>query len=320
MRRPWLGVAVVAAAVVVAVVVIAAVALTMRGPQRRLVTLAPPAPPTEGSSASSSSSPSRAQGAETKRLLDVTTPRPAGAVDLHVAFAENLPPTTPPPRVRFYLKQPIRPVAGLPAPGELARLGPGLSRVDLSDFPDGDHHLYVVADGHAAQWRRVRIENGQIVHGARHDVTLHPAKFVTVRWAFNVAGKPELTGADVVTGRTALTHFGRLPYFGMDWQLWQVDRPRQSGFGDVPMLEFHRVSPNMGFQAAPDGATFDGLTAAPSDGYEPKSIEATPGLLLLCRVEGNSAKPGDRGYGKIVVESVSTTRPAGVEVREPNYP
>jgi hypothetical protein len=293
MKKQWLALA---ALVVVAIVIITVVAMTLRSPQPRQVTVSP---------------------AKSKRLLDTATSRPAGAVDVNIVFADN---PTPPPRTRFYFKQPIRPVAGLPAAGELAQLSPGMSRVDLSDFPDGDHVIYVIADGHAPQWRMVRIRNKEIVDGMTHDVTLYPSQYATIRWAFNTSGKPELTGPNVSTGRIAMTHFGRPRYFGMDWQLWQAGRSREELFGGVPMLQFHRISQNMGFRPADDGETFDTMTVAPENGYAPKSLEAKPGLLLYCRVEGNTPRPGDRGYGKIYVESLSTTRPTGIEIAEQKFP
>jgi hypothetical protein len=294
MKKQWL---LLAGLVGVAIVIIAVVAMTLRSPQQRQVTVAP---------------------TKSKRLLDMATSRPASAVDFKIAFADN-PATTP--RTRLYFPKPLRPVAGLPPAGELAQLPNGASRIDLSDFPDGDHHLYIVADGHAPQWRRMRIRNKEIVQGMEEDVTLHPSQYVTIRWAYNTSGKPELTGPNVVTGRSAITHFGQLRYFGMDWQLWQKDPSHQSMFGDVPMLEFHRVGPNMGFCPAEDGATFDQLTVAPPpEQYEAKSIEAKPGLLLYCRVSGNTPKPPDRGYGKILIESVSTTRPTDLKIAEDKFP
>ena len=296
MKKQWLALA---GLLVIATVIIIAVALTLRPPQRRQVTI-PPLPP------------------KPSRLLDRATSRPTSAVDLTITFADDI---APPPRTRFMLKKPIRSVAGLPEPGELATLAPGLNRLDLADFPDGDHHLYIVADGHAPQWRRIVVRDKQIVEGAANDVTLYPTKYIIIRWAFNTTGKPELTGPDVVVGRTAVTHFALPRYFGADWQVWQSGPKGKPSFGDIPMLAFHRHARDMGFCSAPDGATFDDLTTAPPlDQFTPKAIEATPGLLLYCRVSGNSPAPGDRGFGKILVESVTTNRPTGIEIREPTYP
>ena len=296
MNKQWL---LLGGLLIVAAIIIAAVAMTLRSPKPRQVTIASPA------------------AASKKRLLDTAASRPASAVDFKISFADN-PPT--PPRTRLYFPKPLRPVAGLPPAGELAQLPNGVSRIDLSDFPDGDHYLYIVADGHAQQWRRVRVRSKEIVEGAEDEVTLYPSQYVTIRWAYNTTGKPDLSISNVVNGRNALAQFGQLRFFGMDWQMWQKDASQQAMFGDVPMLEFHRVGPNMGFQPAPDGAKFEDLIEAPTEGYAAKSIEARPGLLLYCRVEGNTPKPPDRGYGKILVESVSTTRPTDVHIAEDKFP
>jgi hypothetical protein len=166
----------------------------------------------------------------------------------------------------------------------------------------------------------VRVRNKDIVEGMEHDVTVYPSQYVTIRWAYNTTGKPDLSISNVVNGRNALTQFGQLRFFGMDWQMWQKDASHKSMFGDVPMLEFHRIGPNMGFLPAPDGAKFEDLTEAPTDGYAAKSIEAKPGLLLYCRVSGNTPKPPDRGYGKILIESISTTRPTDINIAEDKFP
>ena len=296
MKKQWLAFV---GLLVVAIVVAAALWTTMRSPTPRTVTVSPD----EGL---------------TKRLLPIATSRPATAADFLISIPDSG--QTSPPRIRLYFDHPIRPPPGLPPEGDLAVLKPGTNRIDLADFPDGDHILYVLADGFIPQWRRVAVKGQQITNGMENNIALCPKKYVTVRWAFNTAGKPDLTGPDVVVGRTALSHFGRLQYFGMDWQLWQKDATGKSMFGDVPMLNFHRISRNMGFLPAPEGVTFDEITLAPpAEQYAPKSVEAKPGLLLYCRIEGNTPKPGDRGFGKILVESVSTTRPVGIDVREPSY-
>ena len=177
MKKQWLALA---GLLVVAAVIIAVIAMSLRSPQQRQVTVAPP---------------------KSKRLLDMAASRPASAVDFKIAFADN-PATTP--RTRLYFPKPLRPVAGLPPAGELAQLPKAASRVDLSDFPDGDHYLYIVADGYAPQWRRVRVRNKEIVDGVAHELTLHPSQYVSIRWAYNTTGEPDLSISNVVNGRNAL--------------------------------------------------------------------------------------------------------------------
>jgi hypothetical protein len=110
-------------------------------------------------------------------------------------------------------------------------------------------------------------------------------------------------------GRCAVTHWGMVPHFGGDWQVWQ--KTERELFGAEPWLDFHRYGPSFGFAPVPAGASFEGLNEAPQDDqYQTRSVPATPGLLLFCRVHGNG--PQDRCYGKLLVEGVTETPPAGV--------
>jgi hypothetical protein len=114
-----------------------------------------------------------------------------------------------------------------------------------------------------------------------------------------------LAGADVAEGRCAAAHWGQVPHFGGDWQVWQR--------GDKLHLGFHRSGPNFGFALPPQGTSFNDLKEAPeNDRYECKNTLAEKGLILFCRVNGNG--PQDRCYGKILVEDVTEKPPPDVEV------
>src|SRR5829696_9171764 len=97
----------------------------------------------------------------------------------------------------------------------------------------------------------------------------------------------------------------------MDWQLWQVGGNGKPSFGEVPRLEFHRISRGMGFAAAPPGATFDRLTVAPPpEEYTPTSMEATPGLLQLCRVQGTRRGRATAGSARFSSRAYRPLAPA----------
>jgi len=180
-----------------------------------------------------------------------------------------------------------------------------------TDWPDGDYYAWFSAPGHASQWRAITIKDHQLTP-PQLNVELFQARQVVIRYAFNLIGERTLSGANVETGRLTLTHWGKLPHFGRDWQIWQkaatnnVGGDSQSGgqlFGDTPWLEFHRFSPGFGFSPVPAGAAFDDLKEAPADAaYQCENQKAVKGLTLFCRVNGNN--PTDIGYGKIVVEDV----------------
>jgi hypothetical protein len=78
-------------------------------------------------------------------------------------------------------------------------------------------------------------------------------------------------------------------------------------------LDFHRFSPNCGFAPVPDGIPFDELKEAPeNDQYKCVGFGAEKGLILFCRVGGNS--PQDQCYGKLLVEEIVETPPSGVDL------
>jgi hypothetical protein len=113
-----------------------------------------------------------------------------------------------------------------------------------------------------------------------------------------------------------LGQWGMLPFLGGDWQVWQKPGARSGGglFGDTPFLEFHRMTKGFGFMETPKGMAFDDLKEAGEGPYHTSNRKAEKGLTLFCRVHGNSEK--DQGYGKLTVEEVTETPPAGVKVIE----
>jgi len=186
----------------------------------------------------------------------------------------------------------------------------GTNSLALAEWSDGDYYLYFSAPGYATQWRLLSIKNHQLVP-LHSDVKLFRARQVVIHYAFNRAGERSFAGANVETGRLTLTHWGQLPHFGEDWQIWQKpageltsgDQSSGGMFGDTPYLEFHRFTQGFGFAAAPSGVAFEDLKEAPADAnYQCENQPAVKGLTLFCRVNGNN--PDGLGYGKIVVEDV----------------
>jgi RNA polymerase sigma factor (sigma-70 family) len=220
-----------------------------------------------------------------------------------------------PSRIRVHYERPLRPEGPLPREGDIAVIEPGASRVDLSQFPDGAHHLYLIAEGFSPQWVYVVIEDRQLL-SAGHNLTLYRPRYVVLRYAINTSGGNELTGPNVREGRVALTHWGRFEAFGQDWQVWQQQRGRgKPSFGSVPFLSFHRHGQGFGFREASEDAKFEVLTEAPAEAaYDSfTDREAQTGLLLLCRTRGTA------GYGKILVEEVTLERPAELRIFESRY-
>jgi hypothetical protein len=247
----------------------------------------------------------RAEDAPGKLPLKLSIERPAAAPVLLDA------------PIRLIYRRPIQLKGNEPPGGEIAKLAEGANTVDLTTFPDGQHFFYLERTGCAAQWLNITVTNGEC-KADRDDVTLYRTRYVVIRYAWNKTGKRNLTGDGVQTGRVAITHWGRVPNIGRDWQVWQGDGSDSSvSWGDTPELSFHRIATDYGFADAPEGAKFDDLAEAPdvSDAkYQTKSCPATSGLLLLCRVSGD--KPDQPSFGKILVEDVTFTPPAGVKLIE----
>jgi len=187
--------------------------------------------------------------------------------------------------------------------------------VSCADIRDGSHTIYLHADGYAAQWIKVEITDGK--PKTRHyEVKLYRLRYVVLRTAFNLAGRRELTGPDVEEQRFAFTHWTG-PKFtrGTDWQIWQAgsEGSDKDMFGDTPWLDPHRYGKGFGFLKPPTAQDYVEMTQAPESGYVGQDIKAVKGLTLYFRTQGSSSE--DQGYGKLLIEDVTETPPADVEVQ-----
>jgi hypothetical protein len=79
-----------------------------------------------------------------------------------------------------------------------------------------------------------------------------------------------------------------------------------------------------GLIKAAEGATFDNMTMAPQTGYVTNfgrtganSAEATKGVLYYIRNHGGGATSAVQSYGKLFIEDVTDTPPAGVPMKLP---
>lgn len=189
----------------------------------------------------------------------------------------------------------------------------GSTNVPLSGIPDGDYLVFLSSPGYAAQWQTLTLKQEK----AKPDTIkgkLFRKRYVILRYVFNTSGSREFSGKDIKEGRAAVGHWGGLPYFQQDWQIWQKSSGDEM-FGETAYLDFHRFSDGFGFAKVPKGVAFDDLKDAPAQAeYTCRSTKAEKGLILFCRVEADR-KEG-LGYGKVVVEDVTETPPPGVKVVE----
>jgi hypothetical protein len=184
----------------------------------------------------------------------------------------------------------------------------------MAGLGDGGYLAVFSAPGYAAQWRSVALSLGK----ADPDVVglkLYRKRYVVLRYVFNPAGGRDFTRPEAQSGRVAVTHWGGLPFFLNDWQVWQKSKGDDL-FGDTAYLEFHRFSEGFGFAAAPKGVKFDELKEAPAGAeYRCQSLKAEKGLIVFCRVQADRIE--GLGYGKLMVESVTEAPPRGMQVIGP---
>jgi len=199
----------------------------------------------------------------------------------------------------------------------LPDLLPGTTKLTFPGLTDGNYYVYFSAPGYAPQWQRVVIKQGAADMGA-FKVTLYRERYVILRYAFNTAGDRKLAGESLKEGRAAVSHWKGLPHFHGDWQIWQKTENGTGLFGDTLFLEFHRYSKGFGFAKAPAGVAFKDLLEAPeNNAYRCENTKAVKGLLLFCRIEGNSLQ--ETGYGKVMVEDITETPPPGIKVIEGKF-
>ena len=197
----------------------------------------------------------------------------------------------------------------------LEDLVPGKEEITVSDVPDGTYTVYFFSPGYANQFQQVKLD-AQTKEPVELKAQLMRIRYAVIRYAYNASGGRELSGTNIVEWRAAVAHWGALPFFSLDWQMIQRgdgSNATRELFGDTLFLNFHRHVRGFGFLEAPKGIAFDQLKEAPaSDKYRDENFKAAKGLTLFCRINGD--RPEGRGYGKIIVEEITETPPAGIKI------
>jgi hypothetical protein len=180
-------------------------------------------------------------------------------------------------------------------------------------------YLYISSDTYASQWHRLQRSGGRLVFRDDKNIRLYRKKYVIVEYAFFQGDDPEFAGrTPTFSGVAAVGHWGSLPGFRSDWQVWQGS---SSGgrWGNEILLQHHRGTESNGFRPAPR-QSFDRMLQAPRSGYQSFGTGPQPhqmarkGEAYYSRVSGHSESTS--GYGKIFIRDIVETVPAGVEVLE----
>jgi hypothetical protein len=221
---------------------------------------------------------------------------------------------------------------------------PGALTLDLSALESGSYSLFMRSPGYSTQILMFDVKDGE-ANLSPEPVTLFRKRYAVLRYAVNTAGAQVLVGANVESGRCVV---GGGTDARLNTQSFASPSARENAVvGTTPVLpaapdlkhglsvaagapvphfgcycrvvqqskslylDFRRYTDAHCFTRAPDGAAFERLVKAPSNGtYTCGRIRATPGLTLFSLfswVSGESYK-GDC-YGKLLVESVTEQPP-----------
>ena len=179
-------------------------------------------------------------------------------------------------------------------------------------------YLYIESRDYASQWHYLTRSGDKLSLQRNDQLKLHRKKYLVVEYAFYPGDDPNFEGREPLhSGVAALGHWGALPGFRHDWQVWQGDAKSISLWGDTLLLDFHRGTAENGIVMSRT-SNFAQMQKAPTTGYvhhgacgAPK-LAAKAGTAYFCRIVGHTAST--RGYGKIYIREITDTVPAGVEV------
>jgi beta-lactamase regulating signal transducer with metallopeptidase domain len=182
---------------------------------------------------------------------------------------------------------------------------PGDVGLELPELKSGNYRFEISADGYSKGHLTLTVARDGI------DVTpkrqkLYRRRYAVLRYAVNLLGERDLVGTNVKEGRVAIS-FGSVPDLHGDWIFVQQ--------GEVPSFRFHRIGTEPGFAYPPENSTFEDLKLAPPRGqYDSFNslVAAEKGMILFNRIVGNDAD--GRRYAKILVEDITETPPADIQV------
>lgn len=228
-----------------------------------------------------------------------------------------------PESIRMYLKYNYRTVweGRADVPGEVdLRLN---ADTDFLEEPregsvrDDAIYLYIESEAHATQWHRLQRSGDTLVFSKPTGIRLYKKRFAIVEYAFYQGDDPDFAGRTPThAGVAAVGHWGRLPGFRHDWQIWQGSLHGEP-WGNTLLLEHHRGNSENGMHRV-GTEPFDRMLKAPRQGYrhhgacgEP-SRAARIGETYYSRVTGHA--DSTRGYGKILIRDIVETVPNDIPV------
>lgn len=188
------------------------------------------------------------------------------------------------------------------------KVDPSANHIDMSNIEDGAYTISFESDAYAYQWHSLTVKNGR-VRPAKLDLEFRKKRYVVMRYAINVNGRPELSGDDLYTGTAAFTDlkYGNPQHF-MGWRLRQAE-PGESKYGDNFYMQWKWMAGGGG--ACVQRRSFDGILNARNDKFRPDDIELKKGMVFTCKSSYSRTK---NMHGKFEVIDVVDEPPSGMEV------
>ena len=173
--------------------------------------------------------------------------------------------------------------------------------------------LFISAEGYAPQWHRL-IKDGNSL-SLEEKVKLYHKKYAVIEYEYYAGNERSFSGREPThKGVAAVEHWGSIPGFESDWQIWQGGE--DDLWGDNLLLDFHRGNRENG--AIKTRLSFKKMKKAPADGYinygtcGESSMEIRKGDRFFSRITGHTEST--RGYGKIWIKDIVEQVPPGMEV------
>lgn len=177
--------------------------------------------------------------------------------------------------------------------------------------------LYFKSDYYASQWKRLEKINGTFkFKKGDNKVKLFRKKYAIIEYEFYQGENRNFKDREpTAKGVVAVSHWGQLPHFGSDWQIWQGSM-KKNIFGNVLLLQNHRLDTNLGF-SKPMSKKLEDLNKAPEKGYSSGGncgvkIPAKINKSYYCRNSGYNEE--DKGYGKIYIRDILFEVPEGMKI------
>ena len=193
---------------------------------------------------------------------------------------------------------------------------------DFDDPPKRGHssperiYLYLRSPNYASQWHTLKRTGRELRFTDGTRLKMYRKRYVVIEYAFYQGDDPSFEGrTPTYSGIAAVGHWGSLPGFNHDWQVWQGSRDGGL-WGDTLRLEFHRGTSENGMIESSE--EYEDMTKAPESGYRhfggcgTPSKAAAAGNSYYCRIVGHTERT--RGYGKIRIKEITETPPEGMDV------